>query len=74
MARRTKLDVEDLITPAEAAKLRGVSNQAIVDLLRRGRLTKVEIGGRPFVSRREVESFKPVRKGWPKGKKRTVTA
>ncbi len=72
MARQPKLDVEDLITPAEAAKLRGVSNQAIVDLLRRGRLTRVEVGGRPFVSRKEVVSFRAVRKGWPKGKKRRV--
>lgn len=70
MASRKKLDVDDLITPSEAATLRGVSNQAIVDLMRRGRLRRVEIGGRPFVSRREVESFKQARKGWPKGKKR----
>jgi hypothetical protein len=32
----------------------------------------VEAGGRAFVSKREVESFQPVRKGWPKGKKRKM--
>ncbi len=50
-------DLKDLITQAEAARLRGVSREAIYDLVARGRLNVVEIGGKKFVSRSEVMNF-----------------
>jgi hypothetical protein len=64
----------DLISQADAARLRGVTTAAIADLVRRGRLSTVEVGGRAFLRRSEVESFERVRKGWPKGKARKSAA
>jgi len=64
------VDMTDLITMPEAAVLRGVTPAAISELVRRGRLRVVELFGRRLVSRSEVESFEPERKGWPKGKAR----
>lgn len=53
----------DLISQAEAARLRGVSREAITDLINRGRLVGYELGGRRLVSRREVETFKAEKGG-----------
>ena len=47
----------DWISQAEAARMRGVSQQAIVNLIRRGRLTTVNMAGRTVVLRSEVENF-----------------
>jgi predicted DNA-binding protein (UPF0251 family) len=47
----------DWISQAEAARIRGVSQQAIVNLIRRGRLTTVNMAGRSVVLRSEVENF-----------------
>lgn len=49
----------DLITQAEAARLRGVTPQAIGDLIERGRLSVMEVGGVKFLSRSEVLAFEP---------------
>jgi excisionase family DNA binding protein len=68
-----EVDMNDLITMPEAATLRGVTTAAITELVRRGRLRAVEMFGRRLVSRSEVESFEPERKGWPKGKARKAT-
>jgi excisionase family DNA binding protein len=57
--------IEDLITPAEAARLRGVTRSAITDLVKRGRLSSIEVGGRPFLYRKEVMNFKPEITGRP---------
>lgn len=63
--------LQDLISQTEAAELRGVSRAAIRDLVKRGRLRSVEVGGRPLVYRSEVEKFETLpASGWPKGKKR----
>jgi hypothetical protein len=51
--------VENYISQAEAARIRGVSNQAIADLISRGRLTAVSVAGRTVVLRSEVEAFVP---------------
>ena len=61
--------MSDLISQTEAARLRGVSRAAISDLVQRGRLRAVEIGGRRLVFRSDVESFES-KQGWPKGKPR----
>ena len=58
--------IEDLITPAEAARLRGVTRAAITDLVKRGRLRAIEIGGRPFLYRKEVMGFTPEITGRPR--------
>jgi excisionase family DNA binding protein len=62
MATKKKREVEDLgelISISEAARLRGVSPQAIDRLLMRGRLEAIEIGGRRFLRRPDVVNFKP---------------
>ena len=58
--------LDDWISQAEAARLRGVSRQAIAKLIRRGRLTAIRIGGHVFVSRREVEAFSQQPAGRPR--------
>jgi excisionase family DNA binding protein len=69
-----KENLDDLITQAEAARLRGVSREAIYGLVARGKLSVVEIGGQKFVRRSEIESYTPEVGGRPresgKGKER----
>ncbi|HEY6852279.1 MAG TPA: helix-turn-helix domain-containing protein [Terracidiphilus sp.] len=50
-------NLQKYISQAEAARIRGVSYQAITDLIKRGRLTTAIVAGRPVVLRSEVESF-----------------
>jgi excisionase family DNA binding protein len=61
--------MSDLISQAEAGRLRGVSRNAIADLIRRGRLNFVEVAGRTLVYRSEVEGFTEQKRG-PKGRGR----
>jgi predicted DNA-binding protein (UPF0251 family) len=72
MKKKSKrlIDLDDLISQTEAARLRGISRAAISDLIKRERLQKVEIGGHVFLFRSEVEAFED-RRGWPKGKLRS---
>jgi predicted DNA-binding protein (UPF0251 family) len=61
---------KEYISQAEGARIRGVSQQAIADLIRRGKLAAVTVGGRTLVLRSEVESFIPQPKvGRPPKKK-----
>jgi predicted DNA-binding protein (UPF0251 family) len=58
------------ILQAEAARIRGVSQTAIANLIRRGRLSAVSVAGRTLVLRSEVEAFVPQpRTGRPPKKK-----
>ena len=59
-------DLEGLISISEAARVRNVSHAAIQDLIKRDKLSSVEIGGRRFLRRGEVESFSPESLGRPK--------
>ncbi len=61
-------DLADLITQAEAARLRNVSREAIYGLVARGKLNVVEIGGQKFVRRSEVEVYTPEIGGRPPNK------
>ena len=54
---------EDLITQAEAARLRGVTRSAIAYLVAQGRLQTYERFGVTFVSRSEVENYAPLKPG-----------
>lgn len=67
----TKLD--DMISQADAARIRGVTPQAIGHLIKAGKLRTVKVAGRLLVFRREVESFKPDVGGRPAMKKRNAT-
>ena len=57
---------EDWISQAEAARLRGVTRQAIADLVKKRKLAVFEIGGNVLVNRAEVETFVPSPGGRPK--------
>ena len=61
-------DLSELISISEAAKIRGVTHGAIQDLIRRGKLSAVEIGGRRYLNKSEVKEFKPKSVGRPKKK------
>jgi hypothetical protein len=54
---RVIVDIDDLITLAEAARLRRTSRQAISRLVKRGRLETLQICGYAFVSKAAVLSF-----------------
>ena len=58
-------NLEDYISQAEAARIRGVPQQAIANLIRRGRLSVIKVAGRTVVLRSEVESFVPRPQGRP---------
>ena len=56
----------DWISQAEAAVLRGISRQAIGNLVRRGRIRVLKIGGKKLVNREDVAAFMPRLAGRPK--------
>jgi excisionase family DNA binding protein len=68
------MDLDDLISQADAAELRGVSRASINELVKRGRLKTVEIGGKIFLYRSEVETFEPQPGGRPSTKQPAETA
>lgn len=58
-------DLENWISQAEAARMRGVSRQAIARLIRRERLEVLKVGGRSLVRRCDIERFTPRAAGRP---------
>lgn len=54
------------ISQAEAARLRGVSRQAISKLIRKKKLHTLEVGGHILVNRQEVSEYKGESAGRPK--------
>ena len=58
--------MSDLISQAEAARLRGVTRAAIADLIKRGKLRSVEVAGRALVYRSEIVSYKQGEPGRPR--------
>jgi hypothetical protein len=67
-------NLDDLITQAEAARLRGVSRASINELVKKGRFRVFSIAGQSFLSRKQVLSYVPDVGGRParNGKKRPV--
>jgi predicted DNA-binding protein YlxM (UPF0122 family) len=57
------LNRDEWMSKGDASRLRGVSRQAIWDLVRRGRLTTRLFKGRVYVSRAEVMGFTPRPRG-----------
>ena len=58
-ARTEKEGLGRYISQTAAANIRGVSRQAIADLIQRGRLATISVAGRALVLRSEVETFVP---------------
>lgn len=66
MSKKAKKDgneMRDLISQAEAARIRSVTRAAIRDLIRRGRLRSFSVGGRELVYRSEIENFEREKPG-----------
>jgi hypothetical protein len=63
-------DAKGLISLTEAAAIRGVSHQAISELVRKGRFTTTEISGHIFLTKEEVQSYKPALTGRPRRNKK----
>lgn len=59
-------DMNDLISQAEAARLRDVTRAAIQDLVRRGRIRSVNVGGRSLVYKSEIVNYEQGEPGRPK--------
>lgn len=57
------LDTDKWMSRGDAARARGVSRQAIWELVNRGRLTTCRFKGRVYVSRGEVLGFAPRPRG-----------
>jgi hypothetical protein len=54
------------VSQSEAARIRGVTPQAIENLMKKGRFRTLSIGGRALLDRREVENYEPKRTGRPR--------
>jgi hypothetical protein len=59
----TTISIDDWIAPAQAARIRGVSRQAIAKLIKAGRVATVEIGGRTLVRLADIKNFQPRKAG-----------
>ena len=62
-------DLSDWISQSEAARLRGVTRQAIAKLVKKGRLKVLVLGGHTFVSKAEIMRFEIQAAGRPKKEK-----
>ncbi|MBZ5698613.1 MAG: helix-turn-helix domain-containing protein [Acidobacteriia bacterium] len=60
---KEKVLADDWVSQAEAARIRGVSRQAIARLIKRGRFRTLSIGGKVLLRRFEVENYKPEQPG-----------
>jgi hypothetical protein len=60
------LAADQWVSQSEAARIRGVTPQAIENLMKKGRFRTLGIGGRVLLDRREVENYKPKRTGRPR--------
>jgi excisionase family DNA binding protein len=60
------LVADEWISQSEAARIRGVTPQAIGRLIKKGRFHIFRIGGKVLLNRREVENYKPQRTGRPR--------
>ena len=65
---RKTFQLDDWISQAEAARIRGISSAGIVSLMKRGRLETLEIAGKVLVKRKQIEEFLPRRGGRPRKK------
>jgi hypothetical protein len=61
-----RIETTELITLQTAANLRGVSRQAMQDLVSRGKMQGIKIDTCIFVRRSDVEGFEPEMAGRPR--------
>jgi excisionase family DNA binding protein len=58
--------LHDYITVPQAAKQRGVSEQAILDLICRGKLAATKVGRQWFIHKRDLAAYAPDSGGRPR--------
>ena len=58
-------DPDEWVSQVEAAEIRGVSRQAIHQLVQKGRFRTVEVAGRVLLLRQDVVEYEPGRGGPP---------
>ncbi|MEI9981685.1 MAG: helix-turn-helix domain-containing protein [Edaphobacter sp.] len=58
-------NLKDWISQAAAARIRGVSQERIRQLVNAGRLQSIDVAGRKLVRQSEVEAFVPMPEGRP---------
>ena len=61
-----RLSAEDWISQAEAARIRGVSRQAIARLIKKGRFRVLTIAGKTLLKRSEVTKYQREQPGRPR--------
>jgi hypothetical protein len=65
LLKKKIFDPADWVSQSEAARMRGISRQAISNLVAKGRFTTLTIAGKTLLSRSEVEKFQPNPGGRP---------
>jgi excisionase family DNA binding protein len=65
-----KIEADQWVSQAEAARIRRVSRQAIARLVKKGRFRSLEIGGRLLLERTDVEHYKAEAPGRPKNERK----
>jgi predicted DNA-binding protein (UPF0251 family) len=68
------INLDDLITQADAARLRGVSRASINELVKKGRFKVYTVAGQPLLSRTQVMNYEPDVGGRPVNNGRKKTA
>ena len=69
--KTSRLSPFDLVSFADAARLRGVSRQSITKLVNKDRFKTYTVAGRKFLSKKEIEDYMPLAAGRPPaGKKK----
>lgn len=63
--RQPIIKATDWITKADAARVRGVTRQAIGKLVKKGKFRVLEIAGHTFLNREDVESYQSEPGGRP---------
>ena len=61
-----RLSAEEWISQAEAARIRGVSRQAIARLIKKGRFRVLTIAGKTLLKRTDVASYEREQPGRPR--------
>jgi hypothetical protein len=59
------IDPSNWISQSKAAELRGVTRQAISQLVQKGRFRTTEVAGRTLVHREDVIHYEPAKGGRP---------
>jgi excisionase family DNA binding protein len=62
----TNFKPEEWISQAEAARIRGVSRQAIAKLVKTKRIRVMSLGGHTLVHRADLSRYEPAKAGRPR--------